>query len=72
METLQNIFELEPKNCELCMDTGFVHVSRGWKDFSFGCPNCKPSLFETGVKNLGMIQSEALGIICMFGEPGDG
>lgn len=60
------------KICDICNDTGLVHATFGWKDYSFWCPKCRRSKFLQGIKQVNLSEESALGIINNHGVAGDG
>ncbi len=58
--------------CEICEGEKFVHVTLGWKDYSFHCPKCNHNDFVKGIKNVGLSEENAISLILNFGKPGDG
>jgi excinuclease UvrABC ATPase subunit len=57
--------------CEVCEGMGTVHVTIGWKDYSFNCPNCRHDDFVKGIANVNLSEQVAINLINNFGQAGD-
>ncbi len=67
----ENKIERKEKTCEICEGTETVHVTVGWKDYSFHCPKCRHSDFLIGIKNVNLNEDTALMLINNFGQAGE-
>lgn len=70
---LKNMKEIEKKEniCEICGGTLTVHVTVGWKDYSFYCPKCRHNDFLNGIKNVYLSEETALMLINNYGQAGE-
>lgn len=67
----ENEIEKKENICEVCEGTNTVHVTVGWKDYSFHCPNCNNSGFLLGIKAVNLTEKMALILIDNFGQAGE-